>query len=351
MSDIYKKLAIHLDGLPGGFPETDSGIELKILRRLFTPEEAETAIQLSMMPETAEDVARRINEDAATVAARLMEMSKKGLLLRSTKNGNTLFMAAQFVVGIWEYHVNDLDPELIADMNEYMPHLFRSQIGHSTQQLRVIPVSQSISAEMRVMPYEVAEEIIRSQSKIVIAPCICRKEHKMVGKGCGRLEEACLVFGGGAYYYEENGLGRSIDAEEAIDILHKGMAEGLVLQPGNTQKPLNICMCCGCCCQILKNARQLEKPAAFVHTNFRAEVDADACIACGVCEERCPMDAVSVAEIAVVDPDRCIGCGVCVAGCDAAALRMIPKSGENPYEPPRTLVHTYMSIAKERGLL
>ena len=351
MSEIYKQLARHLDGLPGGFPETESGIELKILRRLFTPEEAEMAVRMTLIPETAEDVARRTGLNPESVAKRLTEMSGKGLLLRNTRNGKTHFMAAQFVVGIWEYHVNDLDEELIADVNAYLPHLFKAQMTHPTQQLRVIPISKSISAEMQVMPYEVAEEIIRSQSKIIIAPCICRKEHKMTGKGCGRLEEACLVFGGGAYYYEENGLGRSIGPDEAIDILHKGMAEGLVLQPGNAQKPLNICMCCGCCCQILKNARQLENPAAFVHSNYRAEVDSDACIACGVCEDRCPMDAIAVADIAAVNKDRCIGCGVCVAGCETAAIHMIAKTPGMSYEPPKTLVHTFMSIAKERGLL
>jgi electron transport complex protein RnfB len=39
--DIYQKLARHLDNLPGGFPATQNGIELRILRRLFSPEEAE----------------------------------------------------------------------------------------------------------------------------------------------------------------------------------------------------------------------------------------------------------------------------------------------------------------------
>ena len=76
---------------------------------------------------------------------------------------------------------------------------------------------------MSVMPYEMAEEIIKKQSKIVVSPCICRREHEMVGKGCDNPKEACLIFGTGAYYYEENGLGRSITQDEALVILNSGL--------------------------------------------------------------------------------------------------------------------------------
>ena len=40
--EIYKKLAKHLDNLPGGFPPTESGVELRILKRLFTPRGSKT---------------------------------------------------------------------------------------------------------------------------------------------------------------------------------------------------------------------------------------------------------------------------------------------------------------------
>jgi electron transport complex protein RnfB len=46
MADVYKRLATHLDNLPASFPATDSGVELRILKRLLTPEEAEAAMAL-----------------------------------------------------------------------------------------------------------------------------------------------------------------------------------------------------------------------------------------------------------------------------------------------------------------
>jgi ferredoxin len=219
----------------------------------------------------------------------------------------------------------------------------------STKQMRIIPVSESLEDETAVMPYEVAEDIIAAQSKIVVAPCICRKERAMVGEGCNRTLESCLVFGGAAHFYEENKLGRPISADEALEILSQGKREGLVLQPGNAQKPASICLCCGCCCQVLKNLKRLEAPARAMHSNFSAVVEAAACTACGECEDRCQMEAIRVNDAAEVDLTRCIGCGLCVEACEFGALRLVQK--EEHYEPPKNVVQTYMAMAKERGLL
>jgi len=276
-------------------------------------------------------------------------MSKKGLLIRSAKDGQNQYMAAQFVVGIWEYHVNDLDEELIRDFNEYVPYLMKAQLNFKTQQLRVIPVSASISTEMRVLPYEQAEKIIQAQSKIVVAPCICRKEQKMIGKGCDKPEETCLIFAGAAHYYEGNQIGRVIDREEALEILQKGIEAGLVLQPGNSQKPVNICMCCGCCCQILKNLKKADKPGRYACTSYFASVDPEVCTACGLCAESCQMDAIGVEETAVVDLERCIGCGLCVAACEYSAIKLKEKGADEKWVPPRNIVETYINIARERG--
>jgi len=352
MRDVYQQLSEHLNRLPAGYPATDSGVELRILKRLFTAREAEVATGLTMRLESAEVIADRLKSDVAETSEILDRMSRNGLIFRTTKKGETKYMASQFVVGIWEYHVNDLDEKLIRDFNEYVPYVINRQFTkQKTQQLRVIPVSKSIQAEMKVMPYDLAEEIIKQQSKLIVAPCICRREHKMVGKGCGYPMEACLIFGSGAYYYEENGLGRAIDQREALDILNRGLEAGLVLQPGNAQKPSNICMCCGCCCQILKNLKQMDKPAAIVSSNYYARVDAEACTACGVCEERCHMDAITLEETAHVVRDRCIGCGLCVPTCDYDAMRLVEKEPNGKTTPPANTFRTYLKIAKERGLM
>jgi ferredoxin len=352
MTDVYEKLAQHLDSLPTGYPRTESGVELRILKRLFSPEEADIATTLTMMPEPVAGIAARVGIDEAQLADALEEMAQKGLIFRISKKDNTLYSAAQFVIGIWEYHVNSLDEDLIRDVNEYMPDLMKnSWLKTKTKQLRVVPVAQSVSAEMAVMHFEAAEEIINKQSKIVVTNCICRKEQTMIGKGCDKPMEVCLSFGAGAYYYEKNGLGREIDKTEALDLVRKGVEAGLVLQPGNQQKTMNICMCCGCCCGVLKNLKKMDKPAQMVHTNYYAVVDEAACIGCEACVERCQMDAIAVDEIAGVDLDRCIGCGLCVTDCPTDAMLLRQKEEKDHYIPPKNVFETYMNIAQERGLV
>lgn len=353
MADIYKKLAVHLDNTPSGFPETESGVELRILKQLFTKEEAKLDLSLVLMPETIEAIAKRADKDPEEIEPMLIEMGKKGLIIHVNRNGVNTFMLLHFVVGIWEYQVNRLTKELIKDFNEYVPYLVKDQYKNKTPQLRVVPVAKAINTELNIMDYEQVENIINSQSKILVAPCICRKEHDIMDKGCGKLSESCLVFGGGAYIYESRGIGRTISQKEALDIVREGVKQGLVPQPSNAKKPMNICLCCDCCCQILKNIKEFEAPAKIVNSNFQAGVDIDECTGCQACEEICPMDAIDMDEqenIAFVNLDRCIGCGLCVTVCQFDAMLLKDKKETEKIEPPANLIETYMNIAMEKGL-
>ena len=47
MDNVYKKLAEKLDQIPNGFPVTDTGVELKLLQKIFSPKDAEVALQLN----------------------------------------------------------------------------------------------------------------------------------------------------------------------------------------------------------------------------------------------------------------------------------------------------------------
>ncbi len=352
MEDIFKKLAAHLDKTPAGFPATDSGVELKILKRLFTPEEAEVTLGLNILPETVPVIAKRMARPEGELAPMLESMSKKGLIFRNSRGDSPQYMALQFLVGIWEFNVNNLTPELIKDVNEYIPQFMeKSWMMHKTKQLRVIPISKEIAGEQPIMPYEIAEEIIRTQTKIVIADCICRKEHKIMGKGCDSSMEACFSFGSSAHYYEENKIGRAITREEALAILAKGREEGLVLQPGNSKQPANICMCCGCCCLVLSNLKKLDAPAKAVHSNYYAVVDNEECVSCEACMDRCHMEAITMEDTAMVNLKKCIGCGVCVPVCPSGAVTLMQKDKENLYEPPGKVFETYMNMLNERGNL
>ena len=352
-NDVYKKLARHLDNLPGGFPATDSGVELRILRRLFTLEEAAFALHLTLIPEEPRVVARRAKITTREAADRLEAMAGKGLIFRMESNsGPSKYMASQFMVGIWEYHVNDLDIEFIKDVNEYLPTLISPEVWKKAPQLRTIPVGKSVSTDLEVLTYERAESLVRAQKKFLVAPCICRREHKMVGNGCKNPEEVCLVFGRAADYYQRNDLGRVIDLDEVLKILKKAEKAGLVLQPSNARRIINICCCCGCCCQVLKNLKRYPKPADICATPFVATSNPDTCEGCGVCVTRCQMEALALeGDIARLDPDRCIGCGLCVSTCPTKSLSLVRKPQSRQLEVPKNMIEASIRLGRERGKL
>jgi Na+-translocating ferredoxin:NAD+ oxidoreductase subunit B len=351
--DAYRRLAQHLDRLPGGFPPTEDGVELRILQRLFTPDEARLAVHCTLIPETAAVIARRAGISMEEASRRLEAMAQRGLLFNIRIEGRpTLYMAAQYVIGIWEYHVKDLDPDLIRDMNAYIPRLMDPEVWKKSPQLRTVPVGRSIPASASVLPYERAEELVRARKRFLVAPCICRTEHRMMGEGCDRPVETCLVFDLGADFYERNGLGRRIDLDEALDILKQADRAGLVLQPSNARKVINICCCCGCCCQVLKTLKRYPAPATLVSSPFIAALDPETCKGCGVCVDRCQMDALEMNEDKVcLDPKRCIGCGLCVSTCPTGSLTLSRKPDEEHSDIPGTMVESAIRLGRTRGKL
>lgn len=349
MADSYTRLREHLDSLPAGFPATASGVELRILKRLFTPEEASLATHVGIKLEPASAIEARAGLSEGEAADRLRQMSRKGLVFSIEEPGRPhVYMAAQFVIGIWEYHVNELDPEFIRDMDEYLPTLSREAFDRLPQ-LRTIPIGKSVAAAIESLPYEQAEELVRKQTKFLVAPCICRREHQIKGAGCEKLMEACLVFGWGADYYARNGLGRYISLEETLEILKMADEQGLVLQPSNAQEIVNICCCCGDCCQMLKSLKRLPAPAEAVASPYLAALDTELCVGCGTCQDRCQMEALTMADAhAVLRAERCIGCGLCVTTCPSGALTLQRKPAEKLPPVPKNMREAFVLRAKAR---
>jgi electron transport complex protein RnfB len=354
MADVYQSLREHLDKLPAGFPATESGVEIRILKQLFTPEEAQMALQLGLKLEPAGAIAQRAGMPAEDAAELLKQMSRRGLIFSIEAEGrNPVYMASQFVVGIWEYHVDRLDKEFLEATEEYFPTVAKEAFDHLPQ-LRTIPVEKSLSADMNILSYEKAAELVKDQKKFLVAPCICRKERKiMEGEdgGCGKIMEACLVFGWGADYYERNGLGRVITLEETLDILGKAEEAGLVLQPSNSQDITNICCCCGDCCQVLLHMKRHPAPAAICVSPFQVQADAGACDGCEICLDRCQMEALSMeGDVVSVNMDRCIGCGLCVSTCPSEALSLVRKPDYKEDQVPAGPIEAMKARAQARAM-
>jgi hypothetical protein len=99
MGDPYEALAAALDRLPNGFPRTPSGVELRLLARLATPEEASLAALLGREPEPFQDIAARAGLEPDAARRRLIEMTRRGLTWISKEGGRLRFRLAAFLAG------------------------------------------------------------------------------------------------------------------------------------------------------------------------------------------------------------------------------------------------------------
>ena len=353
--ELYRDLQLRLDTYSLGFPATASGIEIEILKHLFSPEDATLFLALTPMLEPAESVAGKMGIPVEAAAGRLEDMAGRGLLFRLVKDGVPRYGAIPFIHGLWEFQVKRLDPEFARMTEAYMKEgLYQAMTTSAEYFLRTIPVGESIGPEYKVAAYDDACEILRNQKLIVVTDCICRKQKSVVGGNCDRPLEVCFMFGSMGQYYLDHDMGRAVTAAEGEKLLAAARDAGLVTQPATTQNPAGMCNCCGDCCGLLRVLNMHPKPAEIVFSNHFATAEADLCTACGVCEERCQMDAISMQDdtgVAAVNLDRCIGCGLCVTECPGDAITLLPKSKEKWRVPPATSRDQMMAMARKRGLL
>jgi electron transport complex protein RnfB len=351
---LYRKLQQHLDRMPVGFPATESGVEIRILRQLFTPEEASLALQASAIPEPAATIHRRVKPamTLAEVTTRLGQMADKGLILRIGARREPLYGKLIFAVGFFERQLKRLTPELERDCREYLLGDFRQAFHRKkTTQFRTVPVNKTIAIERNVATYEdIRGYVASSAGPFATMDCICRHGRELQGEKClqTNLLENCLTMGVAAREMVRIGQARSISREQMLELLDAADKEGLVLQPENTKNPLFVCCCCGCCCGVLTSAKRFPRPAEYFSASFQAEADAALCDSCGVCQSRCQMDALLDEGDGKmrVDLARCIGCGLCVTTCPSGALRLVEK--EQRKVPPDDTKALYLQLLQER---
>jgi electron transport complex protein RnfB len=344
---VYRDLQRYLDRLPGGFPQVESGLDIKLLQRFFTPEEAALAVEFSMTPEPLGRIYRRVRKSGLTrdEFKRILDrMLFKGTILSVTEGyDEPHYCNAEFAVGgIFNFQVNRLSEDLLRDYHRYQAERrakARPGAGGGLP-LRTIPVEKGVPLpeKYRVSDYDSVWQLIeKARGRIAVTACICRQTAGILGNGCSvtDLMEACLIIGPDhARRHVEMGIGRYISKEEAFAILDRAQQAGLVLQPENSQRPEAICCCCGDCCVLLKMLVKHPRPAELYITNFFVEVDHSLCTGCEVCVEKCQLKARAMVDgVAEVDLNRCIGCGNCVVLCPVNANRLCKKEPEKV--PPK----------------
>ncbi len=351
--DLYRNLQRHLDRMPIPFPATQSGVEIRILKQLFSPEDARITLCLSALPESLSVVQRRVGRrlDRKALAAALDSMADRGLILKFPGKHGPQYSKSNFAIGIYEAQLNRLTPELEKDVLQYMDEAFGKALhSERTPQMRIVPVNRTIVPERAVARYDDIRETVRAhEGPFAAMDCICRRGKALLGEPCKQTHatENCLTFGIAAKGVVERGLGRYVSRDEMLAKLDLADRDGLVLEPQNAQDVLFICCCCGCCCGVLTAAKRLPRPAQFFRATYRAEIDRSLCQECGTCESRCQMGAVVSNDGATgIDDERCIGCGLCVSTCPSGAATL--KSRDNVSVPPKDTAALYAQIFRDR---
>jgi electron transport complex protein RnfB len=352
--NVYKRLANVLDTLPNGFPSTESGVEIKLLKKVFLPEQADFFCEMRLTFESVEEIAVRTGRPLEGLKEILINMAKSGQLFTIKLGATRYFKMLPWVFGIYEFQSARLDREF-AELHEVYAPVFGKQFFSTMPQLmQSLPIEDKISDREEALPYEKVSTMIENGQSFLVNDCVCKKEKGILGKPCDRPIQVCLAVAPIPGIFDNSPEGRVISKNEAYELLKMTEQKGLVHMTSNVQNgSFYICNCCKCCCGVLSAINQLGMPAAEVlNAHYYAEIDQDRCVCCGLCvDERCQVGAIEEREDAYrIIRDRCIGCGLCVSTCPAEAVRLIHKEKEKRLTPPITEEAWFDERAKERGV-
>jgi len=357
--DIYERVAERLNSMPHGFPSTEDGLEIEILRKMFpNPMDAERWMKFNRKPEPVEILAERFGVSISIMQDIVDDMVGKGLIRPIIIDGKGVYRVEPFVIGTYEMVIQSghLDEELARLFEEYFPYLADGYGSVPPSEARVVPINANIRAESVVNSYEDACKIVESGQTFRVAPCVCRVERKMIGEPCPKNHSTntCLHIGmeDGAFTRYTLPGAKVITKEEALEIVKKCEEEGLVHMSYNIKSAHRfICNCCSCCCLGLRGAKEFKAPYMMLKSNYVAQIDAESCTSCGTCDERCPMDAIAEEDDGYkVLSEHCIGCGVCTTSCPTEAIYLEIRPQSERTEPLESLSEWQVKRAASRGI-
>jgi len=346
--DAYKLLAQALDRLPNGFPRTSSNTEIAILKKIFTPDEASLASQLSGTMEPADVIAKRVGLSTEQTEAKLTEIAERGLLWFGKQAGKPHFRLAPFIVGIYEAQLETMDHELAHLVEKYMADGGAVGIMKPQPALhRVIPAQTAVKSEW-ILPYDDVKAILMASKAFHLRDCVCRVQQDHIGRKCDFPLRTCLSFSSTERPPHPN----DVSKEEALAFLDKMEEIGLVHTVSNVMKGFGyVCNCCGCCCGILRGITDWGIENSVAHANYHAVIDPNECVGCGICRERCQVHAITEQDgVSTVDLKRCIGCGLCVTGCPNHVAKLKRKPESEIINPPANFATWEHERLHNRGL-
>ncbi len=285
---------------------TPNDPEYKILDPVVTDDMAEVALCLKVRkPQPLAEVMKHSKFSEEKTKELLWKLADCGVIRLDVTDGREEYMLPIWVPGIMEMMVANKEQvekyPVIAECFEAYTRIRTSALAPNIPigrgLMRVVPIGSATESDSHRASWEEVSYYIEKYDTISVAACSCRRSRRLMGEGCGHLEEdMCMQLGKGAEYYIRTGKGRQVTKAEAYDLMKRAEENGLVHEIQNLEgegETLAICNCCGCSCFGLRVAEYYNS-SDFSRSNYVSQVDEEKCVACGQCVENCPVGALQL---------------------------------------------------------
>ena len=223
---------------------------------------------------TAEEIAHRAKKDLAFTQQQLDKLKIAGVIRSRMVDGRLCWYYPIWVPGIMEGVLSNREQcDKYPVLGECFERYTRERVSMlapfmdvGMNLMRVIPVQSAIENNSRKASYDEVHKLIEDAWAVSVGPCSCRRARRLMGEGCGHLEEdMCMYLNDNAKNYSETGAHRLISKEEAYEILKRAEDNGLV-------------------------------PELNVTPGYDDTTAKDKCVACGQCVENCQLNAVKLGQ-------------------------------------------------------
>jgi len=366
---VYNKLVERLNRFPQGAPPSE--LLTKILKLLFSNQEAELVSLMPIKPFTAEKASKIWKLDITKTKNILDKLAQRALLVDVERRGETTYTLPPPMAGFFEFSMmrvrEDIDQKTLSELfyqyitveDEFTKSLFTegdTQLGRTFIHEPVLSEENALY----VLDYERATNVIETASHMGVSMCYCRHKKEHLNMNCNAPMDICMTFNTTADSLIRHGHARKVDKIEGLDLLQEAYDNNLVQFGENVQKRVSfICNCCSCCCEAMVAARRFAIMNPVHTTNYLPVVDQNECNGCGKCVNVCHVEAMTLVSAnnhakpkmkrAQLNEDICLGCGLCVKACDKDHI--VLKSREKRVITPTTGVQKSVIMAIERGKL
>ncbi|MBD3254190.1 MAG: 4Fe-4S dicluster domain-containing protein [Candidatus Lokiarchaeota archaeon] len=340
-SDPYEVILKKMREYPNDVPVDDEGNVSEAFKQyiklFYTPEEAEIAQHLEIMPLSVKTIAERIGKPRKETKQILEQMAEKGIIQDTAGYSYFLTVAHLFNIGFKYSKALERLGKKGAELYQkfFIEEKFYKRYESSdkgTPLTRIVPIEKAIDHQSVITNAEEIHRILDNCSPPIVATdCPCRKRTETLGirecKNKYPIEESCLQVGPFGRYFLDRGEGRELTLDEAHALVDDHAKLGLIFTTENVLQTNHqiICCCCECCCSLLRGMTRFEEKNEYctAKSNYISQVEMNLCKGCGLCVERCLFNAISLEDKkATINPKKCYGCGACAVTCPTGAIKL-----------------------------